>query len=291
MAKVKPKEKQPKKKQTLGMKILTVVFSVISIFYVSPLFIVLMNSFKFKTDISDNPFAFPNAETFYGFQNYIKGMTFGNFSFWKVVLTSLFITIGGVFLILLCTSMTAWYVTRVNSKICKVIYYFCVFSMVVPFQMVMYTLSKTADKLHLNSPVGILVVYLGFGAGLAIFMFSGFVKGIPIEVEEAASVDGAGPLRTYFGVVVPIMKPTIISVGILETMWIWNDYLLPYLIFSGTNYRTIPIHIQYLNGSYGQTDMGAIMALIIVSILPIIIFYFACQKYIIEGVVAGAVKG
>ena len=289
MAKVKPKEKQPKKKQTLGMKILTVVFSVISIFYVSPLFIVLMNSFKFKTDISDNPFAFPNAETFYGFQNYIKGMTFGNFSFWKVVLTSLFITIGGVFLILLCTSMTAWYVTRVNSKICKIIYYFCVFSMVVPFQMVMYTLSKTADKLHLNSPVGILVVYLGFGAGLAIFMFSGFVKGIPIEVEEAASVDGAGPLRTYFGVVVPIMKPTIISVGILETMWIWNDYLLPYLIFSGTNYRTIPIHIQYLNGSYGQTDMGAIMALIIVSILPIIIF--ACQKYIIEGVVAGAVKG
>ena len=291
MAKVKPKEKQPKKKQTLGMKILTVVFSVISIFYVSPLFIVLMNSFKFKTDISDNPFAFPNAETFYGFQNYIKGMTFGNFSFWKVVLTSLFITIGGVFLILLCTSMTAWYVTRVNSKICKIIYYFCVFSMVVPFQMVMYTLSKTADKLHLNSPIGILVVYLGFGAGLAIFMFSGFVKGIPIEVEEAASVDGAGPLRTYFGVVVPIMKPTIISVGILETMWIWNDYLLPYLIFSGTNYRTIPIHIQYLNGSYGQTDMGAIMSLIIVSILPTIIFYFACQKYIIEGVVAGAVKG
>lgn len=291
MAKVKPKEKQPKKKQTLGMKILTVVFSVISIFYVSPLFIVLMNSFKFKTDISDKPFALPNADTFYGFQNYIKGMTFGNFSFWKVVLTSLFITIGGVFLILLCTSMTAWYVTRVNSKICKIIYYFCVFSMVVPFQMVMYTLSKTADKLHLNSPVGILVVYLGFGAGLAIFMFSGFVKGIPIEVEEAASVDGAGPLRTYFGVVVPIMKPTIISVGILETMWIWNDYLLPYLIFSGTNYRTIPIHIQYLNGSYGQTDMGAIMALIIVSILPIIIFYFACQKYIIEGVVAGAVKG
>lgn len=291
MAKVKPKEKQPKKKQTLGMKILTVVFSVISIFYVSPLFIVLMNSFKFKTDISDNPFAFPNAETFYGFQNYIKGMTFGNFSFWKVVLTSLFITIGGVLLILLCTSMTAWYVTRVNSKICKIIYYFCVFSMVVPFQMVMYTLSKTADKLHLNSPIGILVVYLGFGAGLAIFMFSGFVKGIPIEVEEAASVDGAGPLRTYFGVVVPIMKPTIISVGILETMWIWNDYLLPYLIFSGTNYRTIPIHIQYLNGSYGQTDMGAIMSLIIVSILPIIIFYFACQKYIIEGVVAGAVKG
>lgn len=290
MAKVKPKEKQPKKKQTLGMKILTVVFSVISIFYVAPLFIVLMNSFKSKIYISDNPFAFPNSETFYGFQNYIKGMTFGNFSFWKVVLTSLFITIFGVLIILVCTSMTAWYVTRVNSKVCKVIYYFCVFSMVVPFQMVMYTLSKTADKLNLTTPWGILIIYLGFGAGLAIFMFSGFVKGIPIEIEEAASVDGAGPLRTYFGVVVPIMKPTIISVGILETMWIWNDYLLPYLILD-SNYRTIPIHIQYLNGSYGQTDMGAIMALIMVSILPIIIFYFACQKYIIEGVVAGAVKG
>lgn len=290
MAKVKPKEKQPKKKQTLGMKILTVVFSVISVFYVAPLFIVLMNSFKSKIYISDNPFAFPNSETFYGFQNYIKGMTFGNFSFWEVVLTSLFITIFGVLIILVCTSMTAWYVTRVNSKVCKVIYYFCVFSMVVPFQMVMYTLSKTADKLNLTTPWGILIIYLGFGAGLAIFMFSGFVKGIPIEIEEAASVDGAGPLRTYFGVVVPIMKPTIISVGILETMWIWNDYLLPYLILD-SNYRTIPIHIQYLNGSYGQTDMGAIMALIMVSILPIIIFYFACQKYIIEGVVAGAVKG
>lgn len=290
MAKVKPKEKQPKKKQTLGMKILTVVFSVISVFYVAPLFIVLMNSFKSKMYISDNPFAFPNSETFYGLQNYIKGMTFGNFSFWKVVLTSLFITIFGVLIILVCTSMTAWYVTRVNSKVCKVIYYFCVFSMVVPFQMVMYTLSKTADRLNLTSPWGILIIYLGFGAGLAIFMFSGFVKGIPIEIEEAASVDGAGPLRTYFGVVVPIMKPTIISVGILETMWIWNDYLLPYLILD-SKYRTIPIHIQYLNGSYGQTDMGAIMALIIVSILPIIIFYFACQKYIIEGVVAGAVKG
>lgn len=280
-----------KNKNTPGKIFLTVFLSIVSVVYVMPILIILINSFKSKTAISASPFSFPNADSFYGFKNYIEGMTFGNFPFWISVACSLFITVGGVFLILFCTSMSAWYISRVNSVFCKVVYYFCVFSMVVPFQMVMYTLSKTADKLHLNSPVGILVVYLGFGAGLAIFMFSGFVKGIPIEVEEAASVDGAGPLRTYFGVVVPIMKPTIISVGILETMWIWNDYLLPYLIFSGTNYRTIPIHIQYLNGSYGQTDMGAIMALIIVSILPIIIFYFACQKYIIEGVVAGAVKG
>ena len=280
-----------KNKNTPGKIFLTVFLSIVSVVYVMPIIIILINSFKSKTAISASPFSFPNADSFYGFKNYIEGMTFGNFPFWISVACSLFITVGGVFLILFCTSMSAWYISRVNSVFCKVVYYFCVFSMVVPFQMVMYTLSKTADKLHLNSPVGILVVYLGFGAGLAIFMFSGFVKGIPIEVEEAASVDGAGPLRTYFGVVVPIMKPTIISVGILETMWIWNDYLLPYLIFSGTNYRTIPIHIQYLNGSYGQTDMGAIMALIIVSILPIIIFYFACQTYIIEGVVAAAVKG
>ena len=291
MAKVKPKEKQPKKKQTLGMKILTVVFSVISIFYVSPLFIVLMNSFKFKTDISDKPFAFPNADTFYGFQNYIKGMTFGNFSFWKVVLTSLFITIGGVFLILLCTSMTAWYVTRVNSKICKIIYYFCVFSMVVPFQMVMYTLSKTADKLHLNSPVGILVVYLGFGAGLAVFMFCGFVKSIPIEIEEAAMIDGCTPIRTFFSVVLPIMKPTYISVGILETMWIWNDFLLPYLVLDLNKYKTISIAIQYMKGSYGRVDMGAVMAALILAVIPVIIFYLSCQKHIIKGVAAGAVKG
>lgn len=202
-----------------------------------------------------------------------------------------FITVGGVFLILLCTSMCAWYLQRSNSIICKIIYYFCIFSMVVPFQMVMFTLAKTADNLHLTNPVGILVIYLGFGAGLAVFMFSGFVKSIPIEIEEAADVDGAGPLKTFFGIVLPIMKPTFISVGILETMWIWNDYLLPYLILDKSLYKTIPIHIQYLNGSYGHTDTSAIMALIVLSIIPIIIFYFACQKYIIEGVVAGAVKG
>ncbi len=284
------KEKPAKKKQTLGMKILTVLFSVISVFYVAPVFIVLMNSFKDNASISKYPFALPNADTFYGFKSYITGMFYGNFPFWKSIVWSLFITIGGVTVILLGTSMCAWYIQRSNSVVCKIIYYFCIFSMVVPFQMVMFTLSRTADTLNLNTPWGILIIYLGFGAGLAVFMFSGFVKSIPIEIEEAADVDGAGPLRTFFGIVLPIMKPTFISVAILETMWIWNDYLLPYLILD-KSYRTIPIHIQYLNGSYGHTDTSAIMALIVLSIVPIVIFYFACQKYIIEGVVAGAVKG
>lgn len=280
-----------KNKNTPGKIFLTVFLSIVSVVYVMPILIILINSFKSKTAISSSPFSFPNADSFYGFKNYIEGMTFGNFPFWISVACSLFITVGGVFLILFCTSMSAWYISRVNSVFCKVVYYFCVFSMVVPFQMVMYTLSKTADTLKLNTPWGILIVYLGFGAGLAIFMFTGFVKSIPIEIEEAAGIDGAGPLRTFFGVVLPIMKPTFISVGILETMWIWNDYLLPYLVLDIKKYRTIPIHIQYLNGSYGQTDIGAIMALIVLSIIPIVIFYFACQKHIIEGVVAGAVKG
>ncbi|MGN1129775.1 MAG: carbohydrate ABC transporter permease [Ruminococcus sp.] len=280
-----------KDKNTPGKIFLTVFLSIVSVVYVMPIIIILLNSFKSKTAISASPFSFPNADSFYGFKNYIEGMTFGNFPFWISVACSLFITVGGVFLILFCTSMSAWYISRVNSVFCKIVYYFCVFSMVVPFQMVMYTLSKTADTLNLNTPWGILIVYLGFGAGLAIFMFTGFVKSIPIEIEEAAGIDGAGPLRTFFGVVLPIMKPTFISVGILETMWIWNDYLLPYLVLDIKKYRTIPIHIQYLNGSYGQTDIGAIMALIVLSIIPIVIFYFACQKHIIEGVVAGAVKG
>lgn len=290
MAKVAAKKPKHVKKQTFGMKLLTVIFSVVSVFYVMPIIIVLFNSFKTNEDISRNLFAFPNAESFNGFANYVKGMTFGNYPFWEAALWSLFITIGGVFLILLCTSMCAWYIQRSNTIICKIIYYFCIFSMVVPFQMVMFTLSDTANKLKLITPWGILLIYLGFGAGLSVFMFSGFVKSIPIEIEEAADVDGAGPIKTFFGVVLPIMKPTVISVAILETMWIWNDYLLPYLILDG-EYRTIPIHMQFLNGSYGQTDNGAIMALVVLSIVPIVAFYFACQKYIIEGVVSGAVKG
>lgn len=280
-----------KKKGKMSKTILTIVFSIIAVFYVSPIFIVLINSFKLKSKISAQPFSLPNAESFVGFDNYANGIFYGNYPFYKSVLISLFITVCTVFVILICTSMCAWYLSRVNNLLCKIIYYFCIFSMIVPFQMVMYTLSKTADNLGLNTPWGIIIVYLGFGAGLAVFMFTGFVKSIPIEIEEAASIDGAGPLRTFFGVVLPIMKPTFISVGILETMWIWNDYLLPYLVLDIKKYRTIPIHIQYLNGSYGQTDLGAIMALIILSIIPIIIFYFVCQKHIIKGIVAGAVKG
>ncbi|MGN1466722.1 MAG: carbohydrate ABC transporter permease [Ruminococcus sp.] len=280
-----------KKKGKMSKTILTIVFSIIAVFYVSPIFIVLINSFKLKSKISSQPFSLPNAESFVGFDNYANGIFYGNYPFYKSVLISLFITVCTVFVILICTSMCAWYLSRVNNILCKIIYYFCIFSMIVPFQMVMYTLSKTADNLGLNTPWGIIIVYLGFGAGLAVFMFTGFVKSIPIEIEEAASIDGAGPLRTFFGVVLPIMKPTFISVGILETMWIWNDYLLPYLVLDIKKYRTIPIHIQYLNGSYGQTDLGAIMALIILSIIPIIIFYFVCQKHIIKGIVAGAVKG
>ncbi len=291
MAKVETKELKYKEKQSIGKIILTIIFVIVSVFYVSPIIIVLMNSFKWNGDIAQNLFAFPNGDSFAGLRNYTYGMTFGNYPFWKSAFYSFFITVGGVALILLCTSMAAWYIQRSNTIFCKIVYFFCIFSMVVPFQMVMFTLSDTANKLKLTTPWGILPVYLGFGAGLAIFMFSGFVKSIPIEIEEAADVDGAGPLKTFFSVVLPIMKPTFISIAILETMWIWNDYLLPYLVLDGKLYKTIPIHMQFLNGSYGQTDNGAIMALVVLSIVPIVIFYFACQKYIIEGVVSGAVKG
>ncbi len=277
-------------KSRRNKNLLTVLFAVIAILYVMPIVIVLINSFKSNTGINTQTFALPNAETFMGFDNYIKGVTFGNYNFWKCVEYSFTITILSTALIILCTSMAAWYISRVNSRFCKLMYYVCVFSMVVPFQMVMFTLAKTADTLKLNTPWTIPVIYLGFGAGLAVFMFVGFVKSMPIEIEEAAAIDGCGPLRTFFLVVFPMLKPTMISVGVLETMWVWNDYLLPYLVLSN-DYRTIPIHIQYLKGSYGSVDMGATMALILLSILPIIIFYISCQKYIIKGVAAGAVKG
>ena len=286
--------------------VLSIVLAVICIIYVLPIFMVVLNSFKLNTYVKTDTFAFPNGESFAGWANYIKGMTFGNYPFWKSAFYSLFITVVSSALILLCTSMAAWYIARVDSKLCRVIYYLCVFSMVVPFQMVMFTLSKTADqvkipffnfadmafdKVALNTPWTIPIIYLGFGAGLAIFMFVGFVKSIPLEIEEAASIDGCGPLRTYFSVVFPMLRPTMISVGILEIMWVWNDYLLPYLVLDSTKYFTIPIHIQYLKGSYGTVDLGATMALIFLSILPVIIFYLCCQKYIIKGVAAGAVKG
>ena len=270
---------------------MTVLFSLIAIVYVMPVFTVLLNSFKINTYVKTATFAWPSGEMFAGFDNFIKGMTFGNYPFWKSALYSLTITLSSTFLILLCTSMAAWYITRVDSLLCKIVYYACVFSMVVPFQMVMFTLSKTADTLKLNTPWTIPVIYLGFGAGLATFMFAGFVKTIPLEIEEAAAIDGCGPVRTYFQVVLPMLKPTMISVGILEIMWIWNDYLLPYLVLDRTEYMTIPIHIQYLKGSYGTVDLGATMALILLSIIPIIIFYLCCQKHIIKGVAAGAVKG
>ena len=271
--------------------VLTVVFAVICIIYVLPILIVLINSFKSNAAVNTETFALPNEDTFMGLQNYIKGMTFGSYPFIKAVFYSLFITIVSSAVILLCTSMAAWYVARVGSLFSKIVYYLCVFSMVVPFQMVMFTLSRTANKLHLDTPWTIPVVYLGFGAGLAVFMFAGFVKSIPLEIEEAAAIDGCGPLRTFFLVVLPMMKPTFISVGVLEIMWVWNDFLLPFLVLDINDYRTIPIVVQYLKGSYGQVDMGATMALILMSIIPVIIFYLCCQKHIIKGVAAGAVKG
>ena len=286
--------------------ILSVVLAVICIIYVLPVVAVVINSFKLNTYVKTDTFSLPNEESFAGWSNYIKGMTLGNYPFWKSAFYSVFITVVSSALILLCTSMAAWYIARVNSKLCRVIYYLCVFSMVVPFQMVMFTLSKTADrvkipyfnfvsgvfdKVGLNTPWTIPIIYLGFGAGLAIFMFVGFVKSIPLEIEEAAAIDGCSPLRTYFSVVFPMLRPTMISVGILEIMWVWNDYLLPYLVLDSTKYFTIPIHIQYLKGSYGTVDLGATMALIFLSIVPVIIFYLCCQKHIIKGVAAGAVKG
>ena len=278
------------KKKTTST-IITVIMSIVTLIYIAPIFIVLMNSFKENAYVRTETFALPNAETFVGLANYLKGFTFGNYPFLKSVGDSAVITMLSTALILVCTSMAAWYIVRVNSTICKIIYYMFVFSMVVPFQMVMFTLAKTADTLSLNTPFTIPVVYLGFGAGMATFMFSGFIKALPLEIEEAAAIDGCGPVRTFFGIILPMLKPTMISVGILEIMWIWNDYLLPYLVLDRTQYMTIPIHIQYLQGSYGSIDLGAIMALIVISIIPVIVFYLTCQKHIIKGVAAGAVKG
>lgn len=271
--------------------ILSIVLAIICIIYVLPVLTVVLNSFKLNTFVKTDTFALPKGEMWAGTDNFTKGMTFGNYPFVKSAIYSVVITVLSTAMILLFTSMAAWYIARVNSGFCKLVYFLCVFSMVVPFQMVMFTLSKTADQLHLNTPWTIPIVYLGFGAGLAIFMFVGFVKSIPLEIEEAAAIDGYGPLRTYFYVVLPMLKPTLISVGILEIMWVWNDYLLPALVLDINQYRTIPIHIQYLKGSYGTVDLGATMALILLSIIPVIVFYLTCQKYIIKGVAAGAVKG
>ena len=240
---------QTMSKKKYGKTLLSVLLAVICVLYVLPVVMVAINSFKVNTFVKTDTFAWPSGAAFAGFDNFIKGMTFGNYPFWKSVVFSVVITLLSTFLILLCTSMAAWYIARVNSRFCRTVYFLCVFSMVVPFQMVMFTLAKTADTLHLNTPWTIPVIYLGFGAGLAVFMFTGFVKSIPLEIEEAATIDGCGPLRTFFCVVVPMLKPTLVSVGILEIMWVWNDYLLPYLVLDSNKYKTIPIHVQYLQGS------------------------------------------
>ena len=269
--------------------VLTVVFSILSVLYISLIFIVLMNSFKKKAYISRQPFAFPTGKMLVGLENYVEGIK--KIKFFEAAGWSFFITVGSVFVIVLCTSMCAWYITRVKNKFTETIYYLCVFSMIVPFQMVMFTLSKIANMLHLNTPWGIIIIYLGFGAGLAVFMFCGFVKSIPLEVEEASMIDGCTPIQTFFQIVLPMLKPTCITIAILQVMWIWNDYLLPYLVLDIRKYKTIPIAVQYLRGGYGSIDMGAMMAMLVLAIIPIIVFYLLCQKHIIEGVAAGAVKG
>ena len=260
----------------------------IGLAFLAPIIIVLYNSFKGKFYISDDPFALPNAETFSGIENYISGIEKTGFP--AAFGWSLFITVFSVIAIVLFTSMTAWYIVRVKNGFTKALYYIFVFSMIVPFQMVMFTMTKTVDDLGLDTPWGLIIVYLGFGAGLAVFMFCGFVKSVPVEIEEAAMIDGCNPFQTFFHVVFPIMKPTAITVAILDAMWIWNDYLLPYLLI-GSEYKTIPIAVQYLRGGYGSVDMGAMMAILVLSIIPIVVFYLSCQKYIIKGIVAGAVKG
>ncbi len=267
----------------------TTFLTFLCIVWIFPVICVLWNSFKVKTSINLKPFELPNHQTFAGWENYLRAIN--DFGLLKSVGWTVFITVFSVIAILIFCSMTGWFVTRVHTWWTKLIYTLCIFSMVVPFQMVMYTLSKVSNMLHLTNPWGIIIVYLGFGAGLSVFMFCGFVRSIPIEIEEAAMIDGCSPLQTFFKVVVPIMKPTYITVGILETMWIWNDFLLPYLVLDIKKYKTISIVIQYMKGSYGSVDMGAIMASLILAVIPVIVFYLSCQKYIIKGVADGAVKG
>lgn len=276
-------------KQKNGVNFLILLFlSALSVLFLAPIFIILMNSLKGRFYISDAPFRLPDRETFVGLENYLSGVAKTGFP--SAFGYSLFITVFSVAAIVLFTAMTAWYITRVKSPVTSFLYYCFLFSMIVPFQMVMFTMSKLANLLRLDNAVGIIAIYLGFGAGLSVFMFSGFVKSIPLEVEEAATIDGCGPVQTFFRVVFPILKPTAVTVAILNAMWVWNDYLLPLLVI-GSKYRTIPVAVQYLIGGYGSKDMGAMMAMLMLSIIPIIVFYLSCQKYIIKGVISGAVKG
>ena len=279
-----------KTKHSLSNTLLTVFLTVLSFAWVYPVIMILLNSLKKESAISTNTaFALPKAETFAGLENYVNAI--GSKGFVEAFFTSMLITVTSVVAILLFCSMCAWYITRVENFLTKAVYFLFVFSMVVPFQMLMFTLAATSDQLKLNTPWNIWVIYLGFGAGLAVFMFAGFMKSIPLEIEEAAMIDGCNPFQTFFLIVLPVLKPTMISVGILETMWVWNDYLLPYLVLDRKKYTTVPILIQYFKGSFGRVEMGPMMACIMLTVLPIIVVYLICQKYIIKGVVAGAVKG
>ena len=278
------------RKKSTGNTIIFIILCALVVVFLYPIMFIVINSFKGKFFISQNPFALPTAETFAGLTNYINGLE--KTGFFSAMVWSFFITILSVAVIIFFTSMTAYYITRVKSKATNVLYYLFVFSMIVPFQMVMFPMVKLADTLNLSNPLGMVALYLGFGSGLSVFMFSGFIKSIPLEIEEAAMIDGCNPLQTYFHIVLPILKPTSITVAILNAMWVWNDYLLPYLVIGlSTKYKTIPVVIQMLVGSNGNRDMGAMMAMLVLAIIPIVVFYLACQKHIIEGVVAGAVKG
>ncbi len=275
-------------KENIGKSVLSVVLLLLAAAFIFPIFVVLINSFKTKFSINLSPFTLPDSTTFAGIENYINGLT--DTDFLSAFGYSLFITVASVALIVVCTAMTAWYLVRIKNKFTSFLYLFFVFSMIIPFQMVMFTMSKTANTLGLDNPIGIVLIYLGFGSGLSVFMFTGFIKGVPKSIEEAATIDGCTPIKTFFLVVFPVLKPTAVTVAILNAMWIWNDYLLPYLVI-GSDYRTIPVAIQYLKGGYGSVDMGAMMAVLILAVIPVIIFYLFCQRYIIKGVAAGAVKG
>lgn len=278
-----------KSKKKSANTALFIFLVLLALLFISPLIIVFINSFKGKFDIIGSPFALPNSETFVGIENYITGIQSSGII--PAFLRSLFITVLAVLLLVVCTSMTAWYITRVKSKFNKLIYYLLVFSMIVPFQMVMFTMTYTAGRLHLNNLIGIIFIYLGFGAGMSVFMMCGFMKSVPLEIEEAAMIDGASPLQTFFLIVFPVLKPTAITVAVLNAMWIWNDYLLPYLVL-GTGNKTMPVAIQLaMQGAYGSVNWGGFMAMLVIAIIPIVIFYLFCQKYIIKGVTAGAVKG
>ena len=275
---------------TFRNTVIYIVLFVAAVVFLAPIAIILINSVKGNFYISVSPFSLPDKETFAGMQNFIKGFTQSDFM--RSFAISAFITVFSVLGIIILTSMTAWYLVRIKNRLTKILYYLFVFSMIVPFQMVMYTMTYYAFELHLNNPLGIIFIYLGFGSGLSVFMFSGFIKSIPAELEEAAVIDGCSPIKAFFLIIFPILKPTAITVAILNAMWIWNDYLLPYLVLGSGENKTLPVAVQMaLTGGYGNKDMGALMAMLVLAILPIIIFYLFCQKYIIKGVVAGAVKG